>query len=188
MLIHPNYWQENGFQTLWAMHWSHDVIARAVEEAVAGRASPNVLDLGCGNGALLHALHHHIPGAIPWGLDHNPLVIESAAALWPKHAANFAIGSIRNTPWPFPPVDVAIIMPGRVIEQPGKVRTEILAELKAKAAKIVAYAYADWVREYGDLAGLCVAAGMEVVGVPEEGPGAQAVEARVSFVVGGGEM
>ncbi|MGI5373447.1 class I SAM-dependent methyltransferase [Streptomyces sp. CA-251387] len=54
------------------------VIADVVEQAVAGRARPSVVDLGCGPGSLAARLARRLPDADIVGVDMDPLLLELA--------------------------------------------------------------------------------------------------------------
>lgn len=168
LYVHPDYWKSNGFSSLPHMVNSFRVIADFVE-GVAG-PSPHVLDTYCRNGALLRVISFQVEGMTPWGICDHPNYVHDASVLWPRYSANFAIADISSTPWPVPSVDVALIMPGRLVGLPEQLLLDVLNELNQKAGKIVAYAHLDWINRFGSLEALCEEVRLKVVSISDDKP------------------
>jgi len=60
-------WSDNGFSSLFAMRHSHDSILNAIGPVPLGKE--RVLDLGCGNGALLKRIQGRNPDIKPVGVE-----------------------------------------------------------------------------------------------------------------------
>jgi SAM-dependent methyltransferase len=158
------YATDNGFPSVADMDSAHaPIVALAV--STLGAAGGSVLDLGCGNGALL-AKVQEATGAVPFGIDRDPERIAHACALLPRFAGNFRVGDLGESEAPW--VDgrryaLAVLMPGRLIEAGPARAARIRAQLQAACDRILLYAYADWHTQYGSLNGLAQAAGFTLV-------------------------
>ena len=77
-----------------------------------------VIDLGCGNGALLKKICEARTGVIPFGVDVDESKLEHARLLQPAFSANFVAGNMFESI----PIDadtvysLIILMPGRLLE------------------------------------------------------------------------
>ncbi|HEY3703067.1 MAG TPA: class I SAM-dependent methyltransferase, partial [Acidimicrobiales bacterium] len=133
----------------------------------------NVIDLGCGNGALLGRMAAAAPGVIPFGVDVDAQRIEHARQLHAGHADNIVSGDIFDSDqlW----VEgrrfaLAVLMPGRLLETDEARAAALRERLSQSCDRVLVYAYGDWLTRAGDLAGLAREAGLTVVG-----PGRQPV-------------
>ena len=157
------YATDNGFASAAAMAAAHRPILELAAEHLGGRSAA-VLDLGCGNGALLEALCAGNSTLVPLGVDADPRKIAHARGLQPGLADGFFVGDIfeAEAPWTHRQPDLVIVMPGRLLEVDAD-RAERLREwLHATGATLLVYAYDDWVTRYGDLEGLCMRAGLRI--------------------------
>ena len=77
-----------------------------------------VIDLGCGNGALLKKISEARTGMIPFGVDADESKLEHARLLQPAFAANFVAGNMfESIPLDAETVySLIILMPGRLLE------------------------------------------------------------------------
>jgi 2-polyprenyl-3-methyl-5-hydroxy-6-metoxy-1,4-benzoquinol methylase len=159
------YATDNGFPTPTDMDVAHaPIVALAV--SALGAAGGAVLDLGCGNGALLAKVREAAAGVVPFGIDCDGERIAHACALVPEFAHNFRVGDLAESDvlW----ADgrryaLALVMPGRLIDA-GPDRAAWLRErLGAACDRILVYAYGDWLTRYGSLDGLAHAAGLSLV-------------------------
>jgi hypothetical protein len=165
------YASDNDFKSVEAMAAAHRPILE-LAKATLGDAGGAVLDLGCGNGALLAQLCAAAPGITPYGVEIRPERVAHAAELLPGYAANFVCGDIFTAQEIWPPAQryaLAILMPGRLIEA-GPARGAYLCErIDVQCERLLVYAYDDWLTRYGGLESLAAAAGLTI---SDAGPGA----------------
>ncbi|TMM18441.1 MAG: class I SAM-dependent methyltransferase [Actinobacteria bacterium] len=167
--LHPRpawYATDNGFGSVGAMHDAHRPIVEAAVAAL-GRGGGNVLDLGCGNGALLERLAAAAPGLVPFGVDVDPERIEHARQLHPGHGANFVSGDLFDSDelW----VEgrryaLALLMPGRLLESDEHRAEALRQRIFRSCDRVLVYAYGDWLTRAGDLASLAREAGLTITG------------------------
>ncbi len=175
------YFTDNGFPSLDAMRTEHQPVVDAVVEALeSGEGS--VVDLGCGNGALLEQARAAVEGLVPFGIDLDPQSIEHAHALHPRFTDHFLAGNLFDDDrlWSGGRrFAVALLMPGRLLEMDSTQAARLRRRLARDCERLVVYAYGDWLSRFGDLAGLAGEAGFTVV----EGSGPTASRASVSSLV-----
>lgn len=111
------YATDNGFASEAAMTAAHRPILELAGEHLAGRSGA-VLDLGCGNGALLEALCAGNSTLVPLGVDADPQKIAHARVLQPGFMDGFFAGDIfePEAPWMHRRADLIIVMLGRLLE------------------------------------------------------------------------
>lgn len=150
------YATDNGFGSVEAMMRAHQPIVGLVREALGKRAG-TVLDLGCGNGALLRQLRQ-LNGALEvFGIDADAERIAHARQLLPESAANFLCGDIFDLELPGAEASVfsvVLLMPGRLVEAGAERATQLLRRLEGRCERLLVYAYGDWLTRYQDLNGL----------------------------------
>ncbi len=157
------YATDNGFPSAAAMDLAHaPIVSLAASSLEAGGA---VLDLGCGNGALLAKIQESGSGVVPFGIDQDPARISHACVLLPRFAENFRVGDVAESEVPW--VDgrryaLALLM-RRLIEAGPDRAVRLRARLQATCDRILLYAYADWRTRYGSLNALADAAGLRLV-------------------------
>lgn len=158
---------DNGFASVSDMALAHAPIVDAiVRHATAEQRT--VIDLGCGNGALLAAICDRLPGLRPIGVErdadrltHARTVLPGPVPRW-HHADIFAWAQS-------PPTDersVVLLMLGRLVEASPDESGRLKRRVAATADLVLGYAYSDWLARYGDLAALCRAVGA----VPRQTP------------------
>jgi 2-polyprenyl-3-methyl-5-hydroxy-6-metoxy-1,4-benzoquinol methylase len=167
--LHPRpawYAMDNGFSSIDAMHDAHRPIVEAGVAAL-GQGGGNVLDLGCGNGALLERLAAAAPGVVPFGVDVEPERIEHARQLHPGHGRNFVSGDMFDDDrlW----VEgrryaLALLMPGRLLETDETRAAALRDRVLGSCDQVLVYAYGDWLTRADGLAGLAREAGLTVAG------------------------
>jgi predicted RNA methylase len=163
---------DNGFTSARAMHEAHGVVARAAS------VFRSVVDLGCGDGALLARLAATGGGPGPWvGVESDEGRakrgrVRRGASVDVRWARIEDIGAWRDY------FDLALLMPGRLLEMEGGDRYYVTAALRQRASRVVLYAYGDVLLKYGGLRELAQHAGAYVVGTVYEGPGVQAAEGK----------
>lgn len=178
----PASWSDNGFSTRATMEAAHDVVRRVV-----GEAPGHVLDLGCGDGALLASLDPR-----GYGIEADA---ERAARGRRRHSSlTISAGTIEALfgAWPAP-FDLVLLMPGRLLEMESSAAERVRGELR-RHRRVVVYAYGDWLESrtaihqdchdrgphWHDLAGLAAAAGLSPIGAVTAGDGAQAADLILS--------
>jgi hypothetical protein len=160
------YATDNGFTSIAAMSDAHRPVVEAAAAALKRRGG-TVLDLGCGNGALLEKLGAAAPGVVPYGIESDPARVEHARELHPDHAEHFVVGDLFDEVrlWDEPGrFALAILMPGRLLEVDPARTAPLVERLRERCDQILVYAYGDWLDRYGDLGGLARAAGFSMVG------------------------
>ena len=164
------YATDNGFPSVTAMEHAHaPIVALAV--ATLGDAAGAVLDLGCGNGVLLARLREACPGIVPYGVDSQPDRIARAQEVLPGFAAHFWVEDLFEgaAPWRGGrPYALALLMPGRLLETDAAHAARLRERLRTQCARILVYAYEDWLSRYGGLDRLAAAAGLRMAQM--EGP------------------
>jgi 2-polyprenyl-3-methyl-5-hydroxy-6-metoxy-1,4-benzoquinol methylase len=163
------YASDNGFSARAAMDEAHRPI---VEMAVASLGDAGtVMDLGCGNGALLKKICEGRAGVIPFGMDTDESKLEHARLMQPAFSENFIAGNMFERI----PIDadtvysLVILMPGRLLEV-DEVSAQRLREwLRGHFQRLLVYAYGEWLTRHGGLAGLAGRAGLAVESVHRTG-------------------
>ena len=122
------YASDNGFSSTMAMDEAHRPIVELAHTSIGETGT--VLDLGCGNGALLKKICEPRPSLIPFGVDLDETKLEHARQLQPSFAANFVAGSMfEGIPLDGDTVySLVLLMPGRLLE---------VDEASGRAAEIV---------------------------------------------------
>lgn len=157
------YASDNGFNTRAAMDEAHRPIVELAVEALGDIGT--VLDLGCGNGALLKKIHTQRPGVIPFGMDFEPHKLAHACELQPDFQENFLAGSMFESV----PLDadtiysLIILMPGRLLEVDADRAGRLRGWLRGHFEHLLVYAYGEWLTDHGSLSGLTGKAGFKLV-------------------------
>jgi hypothetical protein len=160
------YAADNGFASVSTMDEAHLPVVTLALAALGGRAGP-VLDLGCGNGALLAKLCAANSGIEPFGVDNNPARVSHAAVLLPEFTGNFVAGDMFacEALWPEGRrYALALLMPGRVLEASAASASRLLAHLRERCDQVLVYAYGDWLTRYGGVEELARRAGLSLSG------------------------
>ena len=177
---------DNGFTSEIAMNMAHTQLLEVAKDVLPD--AETILDLGCGNGALLSRLLRKAPKASPFGIDSNATAIEHSYELFRKFSSHFVHGDLfdNESLWEDGRhYSLALIMPGRIIEQHRDKSERMLKRLAEQCDNVLAYAYGDWIKRYGTLALLAEAAGFIVI---EDGAtkGAAFVKVRTQDIQGCG--
>jgi hypothetical protein len=157
----PTTWEDCGFKTEQGMRDAHDVVeCHAAKVIGMPDAPPTVLDLGCGDGALLDRMKHRFQGACTTiGVEVDPGRVARGRERHPGiglHCGRIeALADDAQTDQ----VDLVLLMPGRLLEMPEGVAEKVRDTVRRIAKHLVIYTY-DGV----DLAELAQRAGLRVVG------------------------
>jgi hypothetical protein len=175
----PWYAADNGFSSNAAMDAAHDEVLKLAAPYLAGTAGM-VLDLGCGNCALLKKLCEMNPAIAPAGVDIDADRISHARELLPNFANSLTCGNLFETESIWPESRrylLALVMPGRLLEATPEQASVLRERLRTRCDRILIYAYGDWLGRYRSLKGLANAACFELCD-SEEGAGAAFAEVR----------
>lgn len=143
-------WTENGFSSLEAMTSSHDALIAALPEIPKGG---RILDLGCGNGALLSRIAGARKDLELHGVELEQDRVLSAAGRFVEAIVYWGDIFDLNGGWRTSHFDVVIFMPGRLEEVSPKKAGELVDWLRTNADSVLLYAYGDWTQQYGYIAG-----------------------------------
>lgn len=159
-------WEQNGFASVEGMDSSHDVLLRVLREAYTPGDDPQMrrylMDPGCGNGLLLEKLGELFPGLIGCGIE---CIRERALAAYERidrgegdeeRIVFGTLGDLDN--WRRRDYELALMMPGRLLELEPLIRDGVLFYLQAHVRRLLVYAYND--QGYGSLEGYAEAAGL----------------------------
>ncbi|HMF97237.1 MAG TPA: class I SAM-dependent methyltransferase [Vicinamibacterales bacterium] len=157
------YASDNGFSARAAMDEAHRPIVELAVSTLG--ATGTVIDLGCGNGALLKKIAEARPGVVPFGVDTDETKLEHARLLQPAFGANFVAGNMfERIPLDADTVySLVILMPGRLLEVNESSRCQLREWLRGHFQQLLVYGYGDWLTRYEGLAGLAARAGLTVV-------------------------
>jgi ubiquinone/menaquinone biosynthesis C-methylase UbiE len=89
--------------------WSRAAAPAFVDFAQLGDAA-DVLDVGCGTGALVAALAERLPGASITGVDREPACLQACRAAWPAPRCRFVQGDAAALPLTDANVDAVLSM------------------------------------------------------------------------------
>ena len=159
------YASDNGFSTRAAMDEAHRPIVDLALTSIGDVGT--VLDLGCGNGALLKKIAEARAGIIPFGVDTEESKLEHARLLQPDFGRNFVAANMFER-IPLDPETVyslVILMPGRLLEVDAEAASRLRAWLHGHFQHLLIYAYGDWLTRYQGLEGLAERAGLALESV-----------------------
>jgi hypothetical protein len=159
------YAADNGFSSLAEMDRAHGSLLRVAAGLLTGRAGA-VIDLGCGNGALLRKICAAHPGILPFGVESNRDRFEHARRLLPRFCENFTLGNLLNNERPWSDgrrYRLAILMPGRLVEVDPAKNAALKERLRLWCDDVLVYAYGDWLERYTGLTELVERAGLPTV-------------------------
>ena len=131
----------------------------------------NVLDLGCGNGALLHKIYTQHTALVPFGIEGEGGSVEHAHSLLSEFTENIIHGDMfdNETLWgDTHRYALILLMPGRLLEVESARAAHLRERLKHYGDHILVYAYGDWLTRFQNLAGLAHEAGLIFLGKDAE--------------------
>ena len=150
------YHEDNAFPSRSRMDWAHAPIVELATRTLAGRGG-GVLDLGCGNGALLAKIHEANPEAVPYGVEREADRAAHAREILPRFADHVVTGDIFES-HPLPHGDqrfaLVILAPRRLV-QAGPAKSAHLREwIRPRCDRLLIYGYGTSLTQFGDLAGI----------------------------------
>ena len=163
------YASDNGFSTRAAMDEAHRPIVELAVTSIGDTGT--VIDLGCGNGALLRKICEVRAGVIPFGMDTDEVKLEHARLLQPAFGTNFVAGNMFERV----PIDgdtiysLVILMPGRLLEVDENSARRLREWLRGHFEHLLVYAYGEWLTRHDGLNGLAARAGMTIVSTHPSG-------------------
>jgi Methyltransferase domain len=136
------YHRENGFSSRHGMERAHEPLVTTARRALDGRAGA-VLDLGCGNGALLSKIVAGRADLEPCGIDREARSIAHARELQARFADNFVQADLFDiAAWAQErQYALALIMVGRLLEVPTPTAQQVLSVLRSRCDAVVLYVY-----------------------------------------------
>ena len=130
-----------------------------------------VIDLGCGNGALLKKICEARAGVIPFGLDVDESKLEHARLLQPAFSANFiAVNMFERIPIDADTVySLIMLMPGRLLEVDEASAQRLREWLRGHFQRLLVYGYGEWLTRYDGLSKLAERAGLTLESIHKSG-------------------
>jgi SAM-dependent methyltransferase len=163
------YASDNGFSTRATMDDAHRPIVELAVTSIGDTGT--VIDLGCGNGALLKKICETRTGIIPFGVDIDESKLEHARLLQPAFGANFVAGNMfERIPLDADTVySLVILMPGRLLEVEEEAARRLREWLRGHFQRLLVYAYGEWLTRHDGLSGLAERAGLILDAVHRSG-------------------
>lgn len=139
-------------------------VVECAVEVLAGR-NGKVIDFGCGNGVLLRKIRELNSRIVPYGIEVDEKRLSNIVQVLPQFEENFVVGNMFNNEkiWQNGKYELAILMPGRLLEADPETVTKFKERLKIYCNNILIYAYGDWLEKYGDLKGLAEESGFNLI-------------------------
>jgi hypothetical protein len=160
------YAAQNGFFTVEGMEVAHRPIAQYVLTLLDTREHATVLDLGCGNGALLRAICGLRAGVIPMGVEIASDCAHSAQRCLGELGGTIIVGDMfeRTKIWEHPVrYDVVLLMVCRLLEVSDERASRLIRHILNRARHLVVYAYDDeFIRHHGTLGDLARRGGLRL--------------------------
>ena len=139
------YHLDNGFSSRHYMDLLHEPIVAIARKELTD-VQGDIVDLGCGNAALLEKICRGLEGLVPHGIDVKGESLDHARELLPHFAGNFVQGDFFDPEmW----TDtrryaLAILMVGRLLEMPKERAEWLVATLKSRCDRVLVYIYPGW--------------------------------------------
>ena len=160
------YASDNGFSSHLAMDKAHQPLIDLASTTLSGKGG-NVLDLGCGNGALLKKMLEVFPDITPYGIEIDPNRFQHVEQIIPEFSENIILGDMFQ----FGRFGIAenhfamtLLMPGRLLEVDALLATRLRKFIDRQCDHLLVFAYGDWLTRFGDLKSLCSQVGIQLIG------------------------
>lgn len=166
------YHQDNLFDSRERMDERHRPILAAALAAL-GTHGGNVIDLGCGNGALLRKLVEANPRIVPWGIEREPERVEHAQLLLPRDRERLVVADLFVEPLPFGGTrfTLGLLSPRRFEDVPPEQRPCLRRWIQAHCDSLLVYGYGRALRDERSLVAICHRVGIHLA---DESPGVRA--------------
>jgi hypothetical protein len=138
-------YRDNGFGSAEGMAASHRVMIDATVSLLDGQTG-NILDLGCGNGLLLAAIAHRLPGVTPMGVERARDRANRARATLEQAGGHVYVGDIFSLEQPWFNGEsflLTILMIGRLLEVDLGSRRDLIADVERHTNLLLLYTYGD---------------------------------------------
>jgi hypothetical protein len=160
------YAAQNGFFSVEGMQMTHRPIVEYVRSLLDKREGSTVLDLGCGNGALLCAICEHCAGLKAVGVEIDAECAQSAQRYLGEVGGAIIPGDMFENPtiWEGPVrYDVVLVMICRLLEVSDERARRLVGHIFDGAMHLVVYAYEDeLIRHRGTLSELASRRGLRL--------------------------
>ena len=143
--------RDNGFGSLEAMQKAHaSLLDAAMSVLTPQRTPPAVVDLGCGNGALLRSLLDRRPDARLFGVEIDEDRARRSRRVLPE-GHRVIVGDLASADrLPLPDrIDLALVSIRRIVELAPERRQQLMSWLRARVRALLVYAYDDTLRSGG---------------------------------------
>lgn len=139
------YYLDNGFSSRSGMKSQHRPIVELGREQLDG-VNGNVIDLGCGNAALLAKICEDRPGLVPWGCDVCSEALEHARVLLPEFAGNFLLSDMFDPElWTSGRhYALTILMAGRLKDAHAMAAQALLSNIARHSNRVLLYLSREW--------------------------------------------
>jgi len=158
------HYTDNGFQSAEGMNRAHQPLIEMAKQTLHNTGG-SILDLGCGNAALLLKICKDESGFIPYGVEIHESKIAHAQTMLPHNIDNFFVGDIFDSIglWRNQQYDLVILMVGRLLEVDDPQRENLKNWLLSSAKNIMIYVYPDYLQQGQTLSNLAEKAGIELL-------------------------
>jgi hypothetical protein len=130
-------WKDNGFSSLEAMRKAHDpIISLAETAAKLIKGEGTVIDLGCGNGALLRRIEERV-GLKPHGVDNNGLITNVYSAMRFRGMDLYDKRAFDQH------YNLVLLSLPRLSERPPAEARELLERIRRNSDYVIFYNYSD---------------------------------------------
>jgi trans-aconitate methyltransferase len=144
------------------MDRAHAPIVEVAAQALGGGGGA-VLDLGCGNGALLAKVRARVPSAAPVGLERDPAVAAHARRVLGPLGGTVLEGDVFSPPAALGERRYALVLLAlnRLRDDP-RAAPRLLDWVRPRADRVAVFCYGSWIERAGSLAAVAAPLGVEI--------------------------